>query len=327
MKITTYTKDGISFTKVENDKNLKVTFTNLGAAIHTIRFDGFVLTRNVKETASFKYEGMYYGKTIGRVSNRMKGNTFVLNGERYTLEDNENGNVLHGGHKGISTMFFEMDTVESSDKIEIIYKRRIKDLEDGYPGNLDLEVKYSVYLNTNELDVEYRAVSDKDTTLSLTNHSYFTLGCKSLKGLTLQIDANNYLETDPVTLLPITRKFVNKVLDFRNPKKIMEDIGDESLITPHLNGYDHYFYFTKTGLDRKNLTLSNAKFSLDMYTNYQGVQIYTSGFNPGVTLYPECEPIHDSIAIEPSDTFRYLHLLKAGEVYYRIIKYIINYED
>lgn len=327
MEIINYKQNGITFTKVKNDKNLKVVFSNLGAAIFSIRYDNYVMTRNAKYVQDFLLDGFYYGKTIGRVSNRMKGNTFVLNGERFEIDANENGNVLHGGHKGLSTFFYELNTVKCDDKIEVIYSRTIKDLEDGYPGNLDIEIKYSVHLNSNEIDIEYRAISDKDTVLSLTNHSYFTLGCKSLEGLTLQIDADNYLETDKNTLLPITRKFVNKALDFRNPKKIMEDIKDESLLSSHLNGYDHYFYFRSTKNDIKKLTLYNAKFVLDMYTNYQGVQIYTSGFNPGVELYPATIDVHDSVAIEPSDTFRYLHLLRKGEVYSRTIKYVFTSKE
>lgn len=327
MKIRTYTEQGVTFTEVINDKNLKVVFSNLGAAIFSIRFDNYVMTRNVKEISDFLIEKKYYGKTIGRVSNRMKGNKFRLNDEVFEIPANEGENTLHGGHNGVSTLFFDLNTVKNDDKIELVYSRRIKDLEDGYPGNLDLEVKYTVFLNSNELDIEYHGVSDKDTVLSLTNHAYFTLGCKSIRGLTLQIDADNYLDTDPETLLPIDRKFVSKALDFRKPKKITEDIEDESLHATKLNGYDHYLYFTNKNSDDKKLTLSNAKFSLDMYTNYQGVQIYTSGFNPGVALYPECDYLYNSVAIEPSDTFRYLHLLRKGEVYSRTIKYVFTSKE
>lgn len=327
MKIRTYTEQGVTFTEVINDKNLKVVFSNLGAAIFSIRFDNYVMTRNVKEISDFLIEKKYYGKTIGRVSNRMKGNKFRLNDEVFEVPANEGENTLHGGHNGVSTLFFDLNTVKNDDKIELVYSRRIKDLEDGYPGNLDLEVKYTVFLNSNELDIEYHGVSDKDTVLSLTNHAYFTLGCKSIRGLTLQIDADNYLDTDPETLLPIDRKFVSKALDFRKPKKITEDIEDESLHATKLNGYDHYLYFTNKNSDDKKLTLSNAKFSLDMYTNYQGVQIYTSGFNPGVALYPECDYLYNSVAIEPSDTFRYLHLLRKGEVYSRTIKYVFTSKE
>ena len=85
MKIRTYTEQGVTFTEVINDKNLKVVFSNLGAAIFSIRFDNYVMTRNVKEISDFLIEKKYYGKTIGRVSNRMKGNKFRLKCLRFLL--------------------------------------------------------------------------------------------------------------------------------------------------------------------------------------------------------------------------------------------------
>ena len=111
MKIRTYTEQGVTFTEVINDKNLKVVFSNLGAAIFSIRFDNYVMTRNVKEISDFLIEKKYYGKTIGRVSNRMKGNKFRLNDEVFEVPANEGENTLHGGHNGVSTLFFDFINV------------------------------------------------------------------------------------------------------------------------------------------------------------------------------------------------------------------------
>ena len=322
MRIVSYNKEGITFTEVINDKNLKVVFANLGASIFSIKFDNYLLTRNVKNIKDFFTPSIYYGKTIGRVANRMKGHAFVVNGERYEVEPNEGENVLHGGNKGLSNQFFELNTIKGNDKVEVIYTKKVGHLEDGYPGNLEVEVKYIVGVNDNEIDIEFKAKSDMDTTLALTNHTYFTLGCKSIEGLTLQINGNNYLETDENTLLPTNRRFVSPVMDFRNPKKITKDINGNYLHTPKHNGYDHYFYFLDRDLNKKNVSLSNAKLQMDIYTDFQGVQIYTSGYSCGCLLYPEANYLFDSIAIEPSDTFRYLHLLKKDEIYSRRIRYV-----
>lgn len=327
MNIRSYSKENILFTEVTNDKNLKVVFANLGASIFKINYDGYVLTRNVKYVNDFYNPTVYYGKTIGRVSNRMKGHAFILNGYRYELEPNEGNNILHGGKYGLSYALFDVNVVKDNEKIEIIYSHIVKHLEDGYPGNLNVEVKYIVYVNSNEIDIEYNAVSDMDTVLSLCNHSYFTLGCKSIKGLTLWIDSNNYLKTDPETLLATERKFVSKALDFRTPKKICADIEDDSLHSTRLNGYDHYFYFENNSLSNKVLSLSNAKFQMDIYTNFPGVQIYTSGFDPKVELYPDTNGLFDSVAIEPSDSFKSLHLLKKDTLYTRTTKYIFKVKE
>ena len=328
MNIRSYSKEGILFTEVTNDKNLKVVFANLWASIFKINYDNYVLTRNVKYVSDFYNPTIYYGKTIGRVSNRMKGHAFILNGLRYELEPNEGNNVLHGGKYGLSYALFDVNVLKDNDKIEVVYTHVVKHLEDGYPGNLNVEVKYIVYTNSNEIDIEYNAVSDMDTVLSLCNHSYFTLGCKSIRGLTLEIDANNYLKTDGDTLLAIDRKFVTKALDFRTPKRFIRDLDDESLHSSRLNGYDHYYYFEDIDIKKKRLSLSNAKFQMDIYTNYPGIQIYTSGFDPQVALYPNTEGLFDSVAIEPSDSFKSLHLLKKDTLYSRTTKYIfINKEN
>lgn len=324
MRIVSYTKEGITFTEVINDKNLKVVFANLGASIFSIKYDNYVLTRNVRDTKDFYKTSIYYGKTIGRVANRMKGSTFVLNGERYVLIPNENNVVLHSGIFGLSTKLFNLNTIKSNDRVEIIYTKRIGHMEDGYPGNLDVEIKYVVGVNDNEIDIEYKAKSDMDTVLSLTNHSYFTLGSRSVDGLTLQINSNNYLETDEYTLVPTSRRFVSRVMDFRTPKRITKDIHDDYLHTYRHNGYDHYYYFIDRDINKKNLSLYNSKFQLDIYTDFQGVQIYTSGFSCGCMLYPDANYLFDSIAIEPSDTTRYLHLLKKDEVYSRTIRYVFT---
>lgn len=324
MRIVSYSKEGILFTEVTNDKNLKVTFANLGASIFSIKYDNYLLTRNVKNIKDYFNHSIYYGKTIGRVANRMKGHAFVLNGERYELEPNEGENVLHGSNRGLSNQFFELNTIKSNNWVEIVYAKRVGHLEDGYPGNLDVEVKYIVSVNENEIDIEYKAKSDMDTTLALTNHTYFTLGNKTIDGLSLQINSNNFLETDENSLLPTRRRFVTPVMDFRNSKPIMQDFSNEYLHTPRHNGYDHYFYFIDRDINKCNLSLFNSKFQMDICTDFQGVQIYTSGFSCGCMLYPEVSNLFDSVAIEPSDTFRYLHLLKKDDTYLRRVRYIFT---
>ena len=322
MIIRSYSKEGILFTEITNEKNLKVVFANLGAAIFKINYDKYVMTRNVKYINDFYDESIYCGKTIGRVSNRMRGHSFILNGKKYDIEPNEGKNTLHGGKQGLSYTKFDVNVIENDDKVDVIYSHLVKHLEDGYPGNLKVEVKYSVYVNSNMIDIEYTASSDMDTVLSLCNHTYFTLGCKSIKGLTLEIDADKYLDVDGNTLLAKDIMPVAKTFDFRKPKRITTDINDDSLHSPRLNGYDHYFYFTNNLFDKKKMSLSNAKFQMDIYTNYNGVQIYTSGFKSNVELYPEVEGLLDSVAIEPSDSFKTLHLLKKDVIYSRITKYV-----
>ena len=327
MNINSVIKNGLTFIEITNNKNLRVIFCNLGASIFSIYLNDYCLTRNVKNVEDFKLPSIYYGKTIGRVSNRTKGHKFSIHGTIYNIEPNEGNNVLHGGKYGLSNALFDVKTVSYDDRVEVIFHHVAKHLEDGYPGNLDLEVKYIVYLLEDNLDVLFNANSDMDSVLSLTNHSYFTLGCRSIKGLTLQINADKYLHTDCATLLPISVEEVNKTLDFRKPKKFFYDIQDKALHINRFNGYDHFYYLNKKDINEKALTLSNSKIEMDVYTDFEGIQIYTSGFHPGVELYPRASGLYDSVAIEPSDSFEKYHLLKKDVLYSRTIKYIFKYKD
>ncbi len=326
MNIQNYEKNGIQFIEVKNSKNLKVVFANLGASIYKINFDNYVMTRNVLDPKDFYVPGIYHGKTVGRVSNRIKGHKIKLHDVLYSIEPNEGNNVLHGGPKGISNMFFDQNVVSDNEKVTVLYTYTATEESDGFPGNLSIGVKYIVYINSNEIDIEYTAKCDKDTVVSLTNHSYFTLGCRSIKGLTLQINADNYLNTDN-QLLAKSKEAVTEALDFREPKKIFKDIEAPELHRERLNGYDHFYYFNNKDINVKNASLSNAKFVLDIYTNFEGLQIYSSGFASGIKYYPECEGLFDSLAVEPSDSFEKLHLLKKDNVYSRTIKYIFSVKE
>ena len=326
MDVNNYTRSGIQFIEVKNNKNLKVIFANLGASIFKINFDNYALTRNVLNPKDFYLPGIYYGKTVGRVSNRIKGHRFRIKDEVYNIEPNEGENVLHGGPKGISNQFFDQNVMTDNDKVIVLYTYTAKEEIDGFPGDLNIGVKYIVYADSNEIDIEFTANGTKDTVVALTNHAFFTLGCRSNRGLTLQINADKYLKTDE-QLIAIGKEDVTEALDFRNPKKLMRDIDANELHRERLNGYDHYFFFNNKDINVKNASISNAKFVMDIYTDFEGLQIYSSGYAAPVELHPKVEGLFDSVAIEPSDSFEKLHLLKQGNVYSRTIKYVFNIKE
>ena len=326
MNISKYSQDGIQFVEVTNNLNLKVIFANLGASIFKINYDNYALTRNVKNPKDFFNPKVYYGKTIGRVASRIRGNSFKLGNQRYVIETNENGNILHGGPHGVSFLLFNEDVKSDEEKVVVTYSRIIRESEDGFPGDLNLRVRYTLYLDKNEIDISYAAKANKDTTLSLTNHTYFTLGCRSIKGLTLSINSDYYLKLDD-DLFPIEKELVTPAFDFRQPKRIIKDIESPELHGPYLNGYDVFYYINNKDINNKMLTLSNAKFKMDVYSDFEGVQIYTSGFDAGVELYPKTEGVCDSIAIEPSDSYIRLLGLRKDQLYSRNIKYIFGLKE
>ena len=292
---------------VTNDLGLAVIFSSLGAAIYQIVDNGVYLTRNALNDEDFAKPICYYGKTIGRSANRIKGNKLVIEGKEYQLDANENGNVLHGGLNGLSNQIFDYEIKEDKDYKIVEFTYLSKHLESGYPGNLKVKVIYSLYKNKNELKIRYECTTDETTLCSLTNHSYFTLGNNHIKDLSLKLDSDYYLDVDK-ELIAIGKKPVDAFFDFRIEKKI-----------PPEGGIDHFFY-----LNNKDIVLSNDKYRLTISSDFEGCQIYTSNGTHPDPLYPECNNTLDSVAIEPSDSHLDLHFLKRGETYSRYIIYNIE---
>ena len=292
---------------IENGLGLKAVFSPLGAAIYSISFGGDCLTRNVKNLDDFAKPICYYGKTIGRSANRIKGNKIILDNKEYLLADNEKGNVLHGGLYGLSNQVFSYQISENSRQIAIIFQYLSPNLESGYPGNLDVKVTYLISKKKNQIKVLYETKTDETTLCSLTNHSYFTLGSSHIKELSLKLDSDTYLEVDK-NLIAIGKKPVDSFFDFRGGKGL-----------PEKGGIDHFFY-----LKNKEIVLENKKYRLTIDSDFEGVQIYTSNGTYPDELYPKCSNTLDSVAIEPSDSHLGLHILKTGDVYSRYIVYNIE---
>ncbi len=319
MNVNVYQKEGLNFVEISNDLSLKVVFCDLGASIFNIYFDGDLMTRNVKNIKDFKNPKCYYGKTIGRTSNRIRGNKVEINGETYLLENNEGLNVLHGGKSGLSNQRFSFHIDYWLDRTEVVFFYLSNDLEGGYPGNANIEVTYALYKNLNQLDIKYNASSDKDTLLSLTNHSYFSLGDKDISRLELKIYSEQYLEVNKDDLLPVEVRPLNEVMDFSEFKRIVKDIDNGDLQGKMMNGYDSFFYFDKG----KVAVLRNNKYQLEITTDFKGLQMYTSNYKPAFKVDND-KQIRDSVALEPSDSFLNLNLLKKGKEYKRFITYTFS---
>ena len=128
------------------------------------------------------------GAVIGRYANRIRDGRFRLGGETVQLSVNRPPNHLHGGFSGFDKKMW--DVLDSSeDSVTLGY--RSPDGEEGYPGDLDVRITYS--LVDSSVEIRYEAVSDRDTVCSLTNHSYFNLSGKDDIGdHTVRIKADRY---------------------------------------------------------------------------------------------------------------------------------------
>ena len=323
MRVFKITKSGVKFDKIVNDDGVEFVFSPLGAAIVSIKDGDTYLTRNVSKAFDFKNANCYYGKTIGRVANRMRGNSITINGKECKLENNEGDNVLHGGLDALSTKEFSSSGLLKGNIYVLTYQYLSKSGESGYPGDFLCRITYSIYAKGIELDVKMQVGVNEDTLCSLTNHTYFTLGSPDISSLSLKINSDAYVDVDK-DMIATSIKPVNEVMDFRKYKLISKDIDDPSINHDRLKGYDHFYYFKKKGINIPNVSLRNNVYQLDIFTDFEGAQIYTSNFKLDFELLPACEEIRDSVAIEPSDSHMYLRILKKGQAYCRNIKYKIT---
>lgn len=86
--------------------------------------------------------------------------------------------------------------IKNSNGVKFFYSS--KDGEESYPGKLDVEVTY-LLTDDNELQIEYKANTNKSTPINFTNHSYSNpsgVFSKSIINHDLKINSNKFLETD-----------------------------------------------------------------------------------------------------------------------------------
>lgn len=323
MKIEKIDRKDLKVIKVYNNDGFEFVFSPVGAALVFIKDEDTYLTRNAKTYEEFLLPSCYHGKTIGRVSNRIKGHVLEIDGHKYELTPNEGDNVLHGGIEGLSNQLFNYETRYDDNFIYVIFTYLSKDEENGFPGNLNIRVKYQISLRGCTLDVIYDAESDKKTPISFTNHSYFTLGSKDLRDLSLTIKSSRFINVDENMIAKGVYE-VNDVMDFKNSKLITKDIDNSFINRDRLKGYDHYYYFDKRSLNNDNVVLENDKYNLKIFTDFEGCQIYTSNYVEKFKLKPYCPLTRNSVAIEPSDSHLKLRLYEPNERYHRHIRYVIN---
>lgn len=260
---------------IENDE-LKVVVASLGATVNSFidKKTGIDIVLGFDNEQDYlNNRGPYFGATVGRTANRLSRGTFTLNGETYHITINDGINTLHGG-EGIS--FKEYELKEKTDS-SLTFSFFSKDGEDGYPGNLNLEVKYE--LVNNKLICSYKALCDKDSILSLTNHSYFNLdgGRNNILDHELKIFTNRVSVLDENGMSSsLTRIVDNTPYDFREFRKIGENlnIGDANLSG---GGIDHNYVY-ETMESKKLMCLRNNKLELTISSNLPDCQLYTSNF-------------------------------------------------
>jgi aldose 1-epimerase len=238
---------------------------------------------------SYTAKNPYFGALVGRYGNRIAQGKFTLDGRQCTLAQNDNGNHLHGGIQGFNRVVWTVKAAANEKEPKLVLSYLSHDGEEGYPGNLDVTVTYTV-TDADELKIDYRATTDKPTVVNLTNHSYFNLagaGSGDVLKHELTINASRFT---PVAkgLIPTgeLRAVAGTPFDFTKPTAIGARIGaDDEQLKLGL-GYDHNWVLDRDK-DGPQLALA-ARVSepttgriMEILTTEPGLQFYSGNFLDG----------------------------------------------
>ncbi len=246
----------------------------------------------------------FLGSVVGRVANRIGGGKFTLEGVEYTTPQNNNGQTLHGGDKGLDMVVW--DVVSATDNALTLHYIA-PDGQDGFPGNLDITMSYTL-TPENEFRVEYSATTDKTTVVNLSHHSFFNLKGEAGGTITdniLQIDADHITPTDSL-LIPTgeVRPVAGTAYDFTTPHAIgdMIDSSDEQLVAGR--GYDMNWVLNRAdnGEVVKVLSLYEPQSgrAMDVSTDQIAMQFYSGNFFDGTTTGKYGKPLafRESVVFE-----------------------------
>lgn len=261
---------------LENDKGLKIKLAEVGATITGI----FFKDKNGKEIETAfgsddiefytdKAKNGHMGATVGRVAGRTIGAKFKIDDKEYNITANKSPDHTHGGVNGLSYVTY--NSIQKKDN-EVLFSYVSKDGEEGYPGNLNLIVKYTI-TDENEIIIDYIATTDKTTPLNIMNHSYFNLnGGGKINDHEIFIDAAYYLGDDEngITSGEIL-KTKNTPYDFTKSKKIDDIIKSKG-------GCDNCFVFDDNDINKQRVKVISKEtgISLEVFTTMPSVLFYTA---------------------------------------------------
>ena len=311
-----------------NAHGMQVGIINYGGALTKIITQakdsswGDVLTGYDSLSGFTQTANPYFGALIGRYANRIAKGTYKVDGVEYHAALNNNGQSLHGGLKGFDKVVWTATPLAGDSSLQLNYES--KDGEEGYPGNLKVQVVYTL-TEDNGIKIVYTATTDKTTVINLTNHAYFNLSAgKSLtiKDHVLQINANQYTPVDTV-LIPTGESLDVKgtPMDFTQAKRIGDDLDKV------VGGYDHNWILNKAeGLQEvANVYDPLSGRSLTVFTTEPGLQFYSGNFLDGTLTHTKkgIQYIkHGALTLEtqhfpdaPNQSKFPSTLLKPGETY------------
>ena len=315
---------------INNKKGTEVAISNYGATIVSIFVNdkygkAIDVVLGYDDVKGYEDGRSFFGACIGRNANRIGDAQYSISGKNYKLTENDNGNNLHSGLDFYANRIWKTESREDS---SVTFILKSPDKDQGFPGDADIKVTYSLS-EENELKIAYHVVSDADTIVNMTNHSYFNLdghASGSILKEKVMIDANYYTRTDSKSIP--TGELVDVTgtpMDFRTFKEIGQDINCDYETLKNADGYDHNYVLNNNGQLCKVAAIKSdvSGITMEIMTDMPGLQLYTGNFinhNAGKsgalynakdavcfeTQYFPDAPHHDDFLSS---------ILKAGEIY------------
>ncbi len=269
-----------------------IRLTNYGAKITWIEVPD---KNGKKDNITFGYDtfdamikgDMSFGSVVGRYANRIAKGKFTLDGVEYTLPLNNGPNTLHGGPAGWHSVVWNAEVLKDSQSPSVKFTYVSPDMEEGFPGKVNAEVKYT-WTDNNEIVMDYKCTTDKKTVVNMTNHAYFNLhgaGNGDILDHVLVLKASAFTPVDSV-MIPTgeIRQVAGTPFDFTTPHTIGERIGEnyDQLILGR--GYDHNYVLDKK--DKPDVTVYEPVSGrvLEVITDQPGMQLYTGNFLDGSNI-------------------------------------------
>lgn len=337
--VTTAGEEVTKYT-LSNKKGMSVSVIDFGANVVSImvpdkngKVDDIVL--GFDDVPGYEVNGCFFGGLIGRHGNRIGDAKFTISGKTYEVQKNDGKNNLHGGTPEFNKVMYKAETTEDS----VIFTRVSKDGEQGFPGNLDVKMTYTV-TEDNEFILTYDCESDQDTICNLTNHSYFNLAGHDAGDVCdhkVKIKANQItLTTDDLIPMGDMLDLAGTPMDLNELTRVGDNIDSDFGPLKLAGGYDHNYV-----IDREDngeviyigeAVEEKSGRKMEVYTDLVGVQFYTGNFivdeagkngvhykrRQGLCFETQFFPNAMNVPSFKSS------VLKAGDKYHSVTKYVFG---
>ena len=273
---------------LKNNKGAEISVSDFGALLVSVKVpdrDGVMkdVVLGYDDVEDYVKGICFFGAVIGRSGNRIANASFTLNDVTYQLAANENENNLHSNPDGYEKRVWEVaDVTDQSIKLHILSP----DKDQGFPGNLDLSVTYTL-TEENGVEIHYEGICDQDTVVNMTHHSYFNLdgqdSGENVEEQVLTIHADYYTQVIDSKSIPTGEiaPVAGTPMDFTAEKTIGEEIGAAFEQLEFTGGYDHNYVLNRKGDGVEEMAVAYSKKSgirMRAYTDCVGVQFYAGNF-------------------------------------------------